>query len=65
MNKIEEYSEDFSNKENGDEHFRSAQAEIRSTLKKGNTELSSQLEKAYQGMLKNCIKQSDDQPHKL
>lgn len=27
--------------------------------------MSSQLEKVYQGMLKNCLKQAEDEPHKL
>lgn len=48
-----------------EESYKSAESDIRKSLKQGNSDLSSQLEKVYQGMLKNCLKQSDDEPHKL
>lgn len=38
---------------------------MRDSLRKGNKDLSSELEKAYQGILKNCLKQSEDEPHKM
>ncbi len=46
-------------------HYKSAETEIKDTLKKGNADLTSQLEKVYQGILKNCIQQSGDEHHKM
>lgn len=48
-----------------EEHYKSAESDIKKSLKQGQSEFSSQLEKVYQGMLKNCLKQSEDEPHKL
>lgn len=39
------YNENAEN--DSDHHYRSAEAEIRSSLKKGHNDLSSQLERAY------------------
>lgn len=38
---------------------------MRDSLRKGNKDLSSQLEKAYEGILQNCLRQSQDEPQKM
>ena len=48
-----------------DNNYNTVEYDIKNSLKAGNADLTSQLEKVYQGIIKNCLKKNEDEQHKL